>query len=498
MTKLRMPDPLNAQPTYPPSVMPMTPFHDRCPEVTDGEMLVLHIKEPGLSLPPGEYGFFEWYCDDPSCDCLRTVLRVISPQQPGRVLATINYGWESPAFYTQWMHGDAQAGLEITSACLDPINPQSELADALLDGFREHVRREATYPQQLQRHYELFKSTQSAAPTQAVERPPVPAMSIDEILRQLRDVPRQTEFAPYEAALRAASAQRETIIPELLAAIERVTANPAPYLRRDNVDYSHSFAIYLLAQFREPRARDAFLRFFSLPGEQALDLTGDTVTERGAAVLASVCGGDPAPLLRLALDEAVNEFVRGQAIDALLVQTGWGERPRAAVIADLRRLFETLPKPGDPYVWAELICAVLDFNALELLPEVRRAFAEDLVDEGVIGLEDVDPEVARGPQRFPQPNAEERFRLFLERNAPIDAVAECSGWLCFRDDQDDDDWDALDDEAEEGPLAGLDTPWEPPPLQPPPVPFVAPPKVGRNEPCPCGSGRKYKKCCGKN
>ncbi|NLF80400.1 MAG: hypothetical protein GX572_04315, partial [Clostridia bacterium] len=23
-------------------------------------------------------------------------------------------------------------------------------------------------------------------------------------------------------------------------------------------------------------------------------------------------------------------------------------------------------------------------------------------------------------------------------------------------------------------------------------------KIGRNEPCPCGSGRKYKNCCGKN
>ncbi|MCH6569643.1 MAG: SEC-C domain-containing protein, partial [Acidobacteria bacterium] len=22
-------------------------------------------------------------------------------------------------------------------------------------------------------------------------------------------------------------------------------------------------------------------------------------------------------------------------------------------------------------------------------------------------------------------------------------------------------------------------------------------KVGRNEPCPCGSGKKYKKCCGR-
>ncbi len=26
---------------------------------------------------------------------------------------------------------------------------------------------------------------------------------------------------------------------------------------------------------------------------------------------------------------------------------------------------------------------------------------------------------------------------------------------------------------------------------------LAPPKVGRNQPCPCGSGKKYKVCCGK-
>ncbi len=29
----------------------------------------------------------------------------------------------------------------------------------------------------------------------------------------------------------------------------------------------------------------------------------------------------------------------------------------------------------------------------------------------------------------------------------------------------------------------------------PPNP-IASPKIGRNDPCPCGSGRKYKKCCG--
>ena len=28
--------------------------------------------------------------------------------------------------------------------------------------------------------------------------------------------------------------------------------------------------------------------------------------------------------------------------------------------------------------------------------------------------------------------------------------------------------------------------------------IVKGPKIGRNDPCPCGSGLKYKKCCGKN
>ncbi|MBV8914496.1 MAG: SEC-C domain-containing protein [Acetobacteraceae bacterium] len=29
-------------------------------------------------------------------------------------------------------------------------------------------------------------------------------------------------------------------------------------------------------------------------------------------------------------------------------------------------------------------------------------------------------------------------------------------------------------------------------------PYRASPKLGRNTPCPCGSGRKYKRCCGAN
>ena len=34
--------------------------------------------------------------------------------------------------------------------------------------------------------------------------------------------------------------------------------------------------------------------------------------------------------------------------------------------------------------------------------------------------------------------------------------------------------------------------------QQPRQPLKAQPKVGRNDPCPCGSGKKYKNCHGKN
>jgi hypothetical protein len=340
-------------------------------------------------------------------------------------------------------------------------------------------------------------------PTDTPTNAPTPysAMTIPEILRQLQHVPNCCKFAPYETALRAAIEQREAIVPELIAALDRVSANPNPYLRKDNTDYLHLFAIYLLAQFRETRALDCFLRFFSLPGEQAPDLTADMVTEHGATVLASVCGGDPAPLLRLAHDETVNEFVRGQAIDGLLVQSIWGERPRDAVIAELRGLFATLPKPGNPYVWAEWVEAVNDFNALELLPEVRQAYAENLVDDDVIRLEDIDPAVPRKPRGYTPPTREEEYRWFCERNTPIDAIAECSRWLCYIDENEVvESVDDADKKDEVRPDVTFDLPPEELPALPaytPPKPYIAPPKLGRNDPCPCGSGKKYKKCCGK-
>jgi hypothetical protein len=484
----------------------MTPFHSRFLDIAARETRSIHVLAPGSGLPMGEYSLMEWFCDDPDCDCRRVLVQVVPAGHPERVLATINYGWEPVEFYTRWMHGDKQAGREIAGGNLDPLHPKSEYAEKLLEIFRDIVATDPEYVERLARHYDLFKSTQRppgkvAMPVETVAHE-APAnslpMTIPQILQQLELVSEEANFAPYEAALRAAIDQQEAITPELIAAIERVSADPKTFLEHPE-RCLYLFSIYLLAQFRETRAMDCFVRFFSLPGELALDLTGDLVTEEGAAVLASVCGGNPQPLIRLALDESVNEFVRGQAIQALLVQSVWQERPREAVIADLRNLFSSMAKPGDGFVWAELVGAVDTFNAVELLPEVRQAFADTLVDETVINLEDIEPTPEYKQRGYPVLTREERFRQFTEHNQPIDAIAACSAWLCFDDgetelpsgpEDEDSDWGTLEPDPRGLPEDETER-WEPP------QPYIAPPKIGRNDPCPCGSGKKYKKCCGK-
>ena len=474
----------------------MIPFYARFPELGPRETRCIHVLAADGPLPIGEYDFLELYCDDPGCDCRRVLVQVTTPQAPRTALATINFGWESAEFYAHKLHGDKQAGREITEASLDPLHPQSEYAEYLLDYFRARLATDPAYVANLARHYAMFKAWPQtpAKPTPrlaaAPAEPPAPptAWTTADILRQLQRVPDQADFAPYQAALLAASEHRAAITPELIAAIDQACANPEHFKTHPEACL-YLFAIYLLAQFREPQALEAFLRFFGLPGELPFELTGELITYNGAAVLASVCGGDPAPLLRLAHNEAVNEFVRSEAIRALAVQALWGERQREAVVEDLRRLFDTLPKPGDSLVWAELAGLVCDFQVPELAEEARRAFAEGLVDQTIIDLKWFEQEL-----RMPNLG----FTGLRERNKPVDAVGECSVWTCFRDKKSDDaqsDDPAFDLALPEA--AQLPRPFEEYEAPPQPTPYIAPPKVGRNEPCPCGSGKKYKKCCGK-
>ena len=136
--------------------MPMAPFYSKFRDLAFEETRTVFLRNHE-SLPDGEYGFLEFYCNEVKCDCRRVLVQVIRPETGGRVWASINFGWETPAFYRRWTSGNPDDADEMASATLDPINLQSKYSDALLRLFSDSVLHDAAYVQRLQRHYELFK-----------------------------------------------------------------------------------------------------------------------------------------------------------------------------------------------------------------------------------------------------------------------------------------------------------------------------------------------------
>lgn len=118
------------------------------------ETRCLLASKPYRNLPPGAYGLIEFYCIDLQCDCRRVLLQIWAEHFPEQILASINFGWESVTFYTRWMRGDRKAGEEIAGASLDPVQPQSPFADALMDLVQDTVLEDSSYIEELKKHYQ--------------------------------------------------------------------------------------------------------------------------------------------------------------------------------------------------------------------------------------------------------------------------------------------------------------------------------------------------------
>jgi hypothetical protein len=304
-------------------------------------------------------------------------------------------------------------------------------------------------------------------------------MTIPEILKELE--PYTGKF-PMKA-MRAAIEQREAITPELLKVLESVAAAPSEWAeRKDNM--LPMFAIFLLAQFREKPAYPLLVKIVSAPGEIPFDLFGGTITEGLSQILASVYDGDSALLHGLVESEQVNEFVRSAALNTFLVMEQTDQMPRETVLEYLRSLFHGKLQRTHSYAWDGLVCAVADLPAPELLEEVRKAYAEGLVDDTVADLEGIERDV-----NAPKPWRRDRRHLIM------DAIAEMEWWSSFHpEDSRPKKIPKLEAPALPSPPSDSDSDSDDVATQP----FVREPKVGRNDPCPCGSGKKYKKCCGKD
>ena len=300
--------------------------------------------------------------------------------------------------------------------------------------------------------------------------PPVATMTAPEVIEVLS----ADDLAQLDDALESADALREALVEPLIAAIDRGIANPTSESEADTNLFS--YALYLLAKWRETRAYPVVVRWLSLPGEGPFDIGGDIVTQDGGRMLASVFDGDMAPIKALILDRNACEYGRAAGVTALTLLAAWAEVPRQPVID----CFSWLAREGldrEPgAIWDLLASYCVDLEAVELLPELRRAYDEKLVDPQFMGEDELlEVEMANG----------DLLESLKDRQPPIDDVLEATAWW-DRGDRDlfDDDDDGDDEGLDEDGSIGVQEPYR------------APPKVGRNEPCPCGSGKKYKKCCG--
>lgn len=224
--------------------------------------------------------------------------------------------------------------------------------------------------------------------------------------------------------------------------------------------------MFLLAQFREKEALLPLLAFFSTPGQTAIVLTGDVVTENLGQLLAGVSRGDIKPIQEMIENSAIDPFVRGAGLEALLCLVAWGETSPKDIIAYFSELLGGKLERQASHAWNYLAEAVCRLCGPDFLEPLKKAYDEGLISPLYMNWDDADTMLNR-PIKENLADLEDDAGLRPIRNV----VAEMENWACFRP---------------------QDQRLHP---QSPVQPTVNQEKTGRNEPCPCGSGKKYKKCC---
>lgn len=267
-------------------------------------------------------------------------------------------------------------------------------------------------------------------------------------------------------AIRAATADRASVTPLLLEALDRYEATS------EVEEAGLFFAFHLLGQWREKSAYRTLARFLRRPDVELV--LGDAVTETSHRVLASVFDGDPQPIYDIIGDTEADEFVRGRVFDALVILVFRGELDRTAVADFLRSAFDDLQPREMNAVWDGWQAAVALLALTDLAPLVRQAYQGGFIDEFSTRPKDFEDDLKRACNGHPlRPGQEKEYEPFG------DVIDEMSPRTASQPKQPPDRIASSQ---------RLD-PW---PGMPVHNPFR---NVGRNDPCPCGSGKKFKKCC---
>lgn len=328
----------------------------------------------------------------------------------------------------------------------------------------------------------------AALPTEPSPSHP-PDLSPDDVIRELKEA---GFYRLPEAAMRAAQGMQAAITPLLIECLREAVREQRVGGDSEPETNAHFFALMLLWEFRASEALPVLTEALQLPDEGAYTLFGDSLFEDVPRALAAIARDRPDVVESLVLDSSLDHEARDAATTASLYLLRDGVYPRERAIEAYLRGLQAASEERNTRSVTVLVSALADAGPESAMEQIEEVYRKGLVDEWWIELKDV--------QRSLKQHQEGKYYELHGRPSTIleDAVQELARSYArkpFVERSEADAWDGgMSADEEMMDALDLDDDWEDE-LSAPPPPLTSA-RIARNDPCPCGSGKKYKKCCG--
>jgi len=246
------------------------------------------------------------------------------------------------------------------------------------------------------------------------------------------------------------------------------------------------YAMYLLAEFGAHEMFPLLIEILELDEDACYWIIGDILTDGMSSLIGSVAKPSDIDRIKSVVENTgLNMFHRTAAVSALTVLYTRGLYSRGDLVAYFGYLLDTCTEDED--FTGLLVSECCDIAAIETYARIRELYKTNSKLRSFVSPKDF-------AENAPVPS-EEKILADLQKQshycAITDSIESMESWSCFNE-----------DEYEPGKLReksamreSLAEFMEGYGQQADNVPIVKPPKIGRNEPCPCGSGQKYKRCC---
>jgi hypothetical protein len=245
---------------------------------------------------------------------------------------------------------------------------------------------------------------------------------------------------------------------------------------------------HLFAEVSEASAYRPLARLLRCPPDDIEEIFASTDSETVHKVMAAVFDGDPRPLYEVILDPEADEYVRGRMLETVAMVTLKGKLAHDEASRFLQACYTDIVPQDTCVAWDGWQRAVALLGLADLKPLVEQVYERGFISPGWSEFSDFEADLQKG--------IDDPKQLLREAHGDYDAFCDTLEELTFYDAED--SLEAWEEDDPFGDAFDESSPWGDDDSHSfPPVTTVVNPlrNVGRNDPCPCGSGKKFKKCC---